>query len=616
MKTKATVVFVIAAMIAFFYWLPEPQRSKSNSHTAPPSEVEVSSFNYHFVIRNVRFYDGYNLIENTDVLVENRRIAQVGKNIENKKDYRELDAAGQTLIPGLVDAHTHTWGNALKQALNFGVTTELDMFTLPASSNPHQGLRDDLSNVEQADLFSATILATAPKGHGTEYGFEIPVLNSVDQVTPFVRARIDDGADYIKAVYLSTGSERQYYPSISKAILARLIEEAHQHQKLLVVHVDNLISATEAIELGADGIIHSFMDKVVDQAFIDLMLSNKAFIVPTLSVQASVAGVNGAHLFSEAEVIQTFLSIEQRQQLNAAFQDYGIPKTAYQVAEKSVGLLAKAGVPILAGSDAPNPGTAHGVTLHGELQLLVEAGLTPEQAIHSATGAASKIFPIGLRGTLKTGAPASMILLSGNPFVDISATQSISAIWKNGFQFSRTLAADELAAEKPLAASLISDFNHSDHETKIGAGINPTTDQIAGGQSQVLVSLVDKSASEMDTALQVTGEVKAGFAYSWSGISFLPGKSYSEGANLTAISSISFDAKGSERFKQITIMIFQQGSYQPSTQQITLSDSWQSYQVELAAFERVDFNRISNISLVAAGAQGPFEFTIDNLAFE
>ena len=616
MKKWMSSLIIVLVIIVFFFWLPSPEKGDTTTGGMSRTKVEESSFNYNFVIRNVQLYDGEKRYDKVDILVENKRIKQVSEVVDNVRGYRELDGKGKTLIPGLIDAHTHTWGDALKQALNFGVTTELDMFTMPSASNPHQTIRDDLTNVSQADLFSATILATAPEGHGTEYGFKIPVLNSVDQVESFVDERINEGADYIKVVYQSSESERKFYPSISKAILSRLIEVTHQRHKLIVVHVDDLISATETIELGADGIIHSFMDKVVDQSFINLMVTNKAFIIPTLSVEASVAGVGRGQDLSKASVIEPFLSIEQRQQLNVTFQNYGIPTSAYEKAKQSVGLLSKAGVAVIAGTDAPNPGTAHGVSIHAELMLLVDAGLTSEQALYSSTGAVGKIFPVGQRGTLAIGAPASMILLKGNPFDDISNTQNIDKIWKNGFQITRVLAAEELANEQPLIATVISDFNKNESETLVGAGINPTTDQYAGGQSAVMVSLVDKSMGDKDTALLVTGEVKPGFAYPWSGIAFLPGKSYTEGANLTALESIGFDAKGSDLFDELTVLVFQQGSFQPSSQKVLLDKKWQSYDVDMTEFKSVDFTRITNISFVATGKYGPFEFTIDNLKFE
>src|SRR6267378_817799 len=82
-----------------------------------------------FVIRNVRIFDGIRVIAKGQVWVENGKIRAVGTDVKAPASLRSIDGEGQTVLPGLIDAHTHAWGDALKEALIFGVTTELDMFT-------------------------------------------------------------------------------------------------------------------------------------------------------------------------------------------------------------------------------------------------------------------------------------------------------------------------------------------------------------------------------------------------------------------------------------------------------------------------------------------------------
>ena len=183
MKTKVIVAALIIAGI--FFLLPEPKTSSAGINTLSASQqtrtsinVENSSavadnkklFNHSFVLRNLRVYDGNKVFENVDVLIESQRVVKIDHALSNPNQYPELDGRGKTLIPGLIDSHTHVWGDVLAEALNFGVTTELDMFTMPENAAPQQKLRDQANNINQADLFSATILATAPKGHGTQYG--------------------------------------------------------------------------------------------------------------------------------------------------------------------------------------------------------------------------------------------------------------------------------------------------------------------------------------------------------------------------------------------------------------------------------------------------------------
>ena len=102
-----------------------------------------------------------------------------------------------------------------------------------------------------------------------------------------------------------------------------------------------------------------------------------------------------------------------------------------------VGALHAAGVPILAGSDAPNPGTTHGASIHRELELLVRAGLTPVEALRAATAAAADAFDLGDRGRIAAGLKADLVLVRGDATADVLATRDIAAIWKDGTRFER-----------------------------------------------------------------------------------------------------------------------------------------------------------------------------------
>ena len=143
-----------------------------------------------------------------------------------------IDGAGRTLLPGLIDAHTHAFGDALERALLFGVTTELDMFTdhrFAAEMRAEQ--RTTAGAPGRADIFSAGTLVTAPGGHGTEYGMPIPTIASAAEATAFVDARIAEGSDYIKVVYEDGRSHGLKMPSVSNEVLGSVDrggEEARQ----------------------------------------------------------------------------------------------------------------------------------------------------------------------------------------------------------------------------------------------------------------------------------------------------------------------------------------------------------------------------------------------------
>jgi imidazolonepropionase-like amidohydrolase len=623
MKTK--IMVIIIALVGFFLLLPEP--SQENSKPIVQSiESEKKSPSENFIIRNVRFYDGNRQQRNVDISVVDFKVSKISVNLPAQSDVPEINGIGKTLLPGLIDSHTHAFQMALKEALNYGVTTELDMFTMPSFANQQQAQRDLQRNTQDADLFSATILATAPGGHGTEYGFDIPVLDSVEQVPGFVEQRIAQGADYIKAVFSSEKSKIKYSPSISREILKALIDTAHLKQRLLVVHVDDLVSAREAIELGADGIIHSFMDQVADDSFVELMVSKQAFLIPTLSVQASVAQLaDGRRLLSSLSE-PVFLTRQQRSQLTASFPNFGIPAQGFQNALDSVKRLSEANVVVLAGSDAPNPGTTHGLSLHGELELLVKAGLSNEQAIHSATGAVSKVFPVGSRGRLEPGQLATMILVDGNPFDRIEVTRNIVQIWKNGVALTRQTYNDKDNPMKQLSLGLITDFNHSSddlvYQAEMGSGLAETTDQFAGGKSSVVLALEDRKNPDSTPQttpsrhLHISGELRAGFMFPWSGVAYMLGESMQQGVDLSNVDYLVLDAKGGSQTEQISVLLFQAGSLSPLQVDVKISSTWKSYRIDLNAVDNLDRTNLTNISIVRAQSLGNFEFMIDNLKFE
>jgi imidazolonepropionase-like amidohydrolase len=112
-------------------------------------------------------------------------------------------------------------------------------------------------------------------------------------------------------------------------------------------------------------------------------------------------------------------------------------------------------VPILAGTDAPNPGTAHGVSIHREMELLVEAGLTPQQALAAATSVPARAFRLDDRGRIAPGLRADLVLAGGDPLKDITETRNIVRIWKGGKAVERPLITPPNTAENSPAMTIV-----------------------------------------------------------------------------------------------------------------------------------------------------------------
>lgn len=391
------------------------------------------------LIEHVRVFDGERVIDRTSVLIRNGKIDAIGPRLHPPVGARVVDGIGRTLLPGLIDAHVHIRSRQdLEQSLVFGVTTDLSMLMDLQLATEEKTEQNANQAYDRADLFSSGYCATAPGGHGTEYGMKFPTLTGPGGAQSWVDDRIAEGSDYIKIIYENGGDTGHGgRPSIDRATLQAVIAAAHARGKLAVVHIHSEQQAMDAIESGADGLAHLFShggDKV-DQRFVPLVAAHHAFVIPTFTVLESVCNQSpGQHVLDDpklspfilpAYVPQLKKNINHGQENHCMFSMTAIPP------------LSAAHVPILAGTDVGNAGTAPGASLHGELEYLVEAGLTPQQALTAATSATARAFKLADRGRIAPGLRADLVLVKGNPVQDIRATRDIVAIWKSGVPVDR-----------------------------------------------------------------------------------------------------------------------------------------------------------------------------------
>jgi imidazolonepropionase-like amidohydrolase len=390
------------------------------------------------LFQHVRVFDGTAVVPNADVVIQNGKIQTVGTGLAAPPDARIVDGTGKTLLPGLIDAHAHVHSReSLEQALVFGVTTELDMMMPPRLERALKAQPSD----DAASFFSAGWAATVPGGHGTEYGMAVPTLTKPSEAEAFVDGRVREGSDYIKVMYTvgtDLGPRFRPRPSLDKETVAAVVAAAHERKRLVVVHIGSLQGARDVIDAGADGLAHLFHGPSSPADFGQFVAAHNAFVIPTLSVLQSSCGPEaaGAPLISDPD-LSPFLDGDTRGRLMETFPVARGGFVSCRGAAEAVRQLQAAGVPILAGSDAPNPGTGYGVTLHGELALLVKAGLTPVQALTAATSAPAAVFHIPDRGRIAPGLRADLVLVSGNPAEDILATRKIVAVYKNGVELDR-----------------------------------------------------------------------------------------------------------------------------------------------------------------------------------
>ena len=600
MTRPAVLIGIGVTCVVVGAWGARPRAAAAQQRPAQAATAAPS-----FAITNVRVFDGDRSIERGTVVVREGRIAAVGAGVAPPPGTPVIDGAGRTLLPGFIDSHTHSFGDALDRALVFGVTTNLDMFSDHGQAAQWRAEQRTGKASGRADIVSAGTLVTAPKGHGTQFGLPIPTITSPADAQAFVDARIAEGSDFIKVVYEEGGAYGLSLNAISREVLDAVIVAAKRRGKLAVVHVGSHAAADAAIAAGANGLVHIFADAPPSPGFAASVKKVGAFVVPTLSVIESVAGTAGSADVAKHASIAPFLTPMERAAFKGTFPSRPGSKVRLEHALAAVAQLHGAGVPLLAGSDAPNPGTGHGVTIHREMELLVRAGLTPSQALRAATAAPAVAFNLGDRGRMVEGARADLVLVDGDPTRDITATRAIVNVWKGGARLERQPAPTEEQAAKAITDGKISDFSSGQPSAAFGMGWQVSTDSMMGGASEAKLAVVDG-------ALEVTGAIKAGAPFPWAGAMFFPASPPMTPVDLSKFKELIFRAKGDGR-EYVVMMFATRFGNIPMSQPFTAGPEWAEHAIPLKAFSNMDGSDVRGILFSANATPGAFRLAIDDV---
>lgn len=350
-----------------------------------------------FIIESVRLFDGESLKENMSIKIENGLISEVKKG-KIKGDLHRVDGTKKTLIPAMTNAHVHAWmPTNLSEAAKAGVLNLLDMHGVEMAQGMMRRFKD---STNYANYYAAGSAATAPEGHGTQYGFPAPTLSKPEEAKQFIADRINGNADYIKIIV------EPWKPTLSSETVAALIEESHKAEKLAVVHVSRLEDAIDVLSNNADGLVHIWWDKEISNTDLKSLTTSKSFfVIPTLLTTLGVfeaMGPTKKDVLTKAQLLS------------------------------EVKKMYDAGIPILAGTDPPNVGINYGTDLYKELKLISEAGIPNIDVIKGATSYTAKAFGLENLGFLQKGFKADMILINGDPFENIEDISKVETVWKLG----------------------------------------------------------------------------------------------------------------------------------------------------------------------------------------
>lgn len=478
-KVRASAkLWLVAVMAPFFLMGAWQSHAKSNVVKAKILQRQIERDRTSLIHDARLFLGDGTVIEQGSVLIKNGKIAQIftGAAPDAKSLHAEdVDGAGKTLLPGLIDVHVHlgspggTWADSadwanqenfifreLASYLYSGVTAVKSVGDLTDLMLQDRAIMAS-GDKEGAELFAVGPMFTAPGGHGTEYAQFVPKSMQAEfqaQIsrTPAsaeeARKQVDElkkqGVDGIKAI-LEGGPEGHHIPRLDPALLKAISAEAHADQLPIVCHTGDSKDVADAVAAGVDGLEHGSMRDAIPAALFEQMKARGIAYDPTLTVVESLtAFMNHKTDPLDRSLVQQVgppkLLADTKKAIAAMGSNTGFEGWTFSLDLGKQNLVAamRAGVMVTAGTDAGNPEVIHGPGIHREMQLWVEAGVPPAMALEAATYNNAKLLRADHRiGLIRKGYEANLLLVDGNPLKDISSTEHIAAVFFKGEHVDR-----------------------------------------------------------------------------------------------------------------------------------------------------------------------------------
>ncbi len=385
-------------------------------------------------------------IDDAVIVVRGTRIESVGprSHVPVPKGGEIIDGRGRVIMPGLIDLHCHYFGDRAAVERQFRVQLSVGV---TAARSIGVDTPETLEVI--ADALSGKI--PAPRIYTAGLGFTHPEGHPVDQPSVYrpadeeearrqVQQLVAHKVDFVKMWVESRGGTT---PKISEAVQAAIVQEAARHGIPSVAHISDQADVERLAELGVTDFLHTVTDReTIEPSFIQMCKTRGLSFTPTLAIPNAgwYWAENPLQLdapeIKEAFDKATFEALSDTDARKALLADPGLAerKAAYARAEAFVLQMQREGITIAAGSDSGAGNVAVGWGTHHEIELLVEAGLTPMEALKAATGSAASLLESGKseRGVLKAGHVADLLVLGADPLEDIRNTRKIERIMQSG----------------------------------------------------------------------------------------------------------------------------------------------------------------------------------------
>jgi imidazolonepropionase-like amidohydrolase len=386
-----------------------------------------------------------------------------------------IGGAGKYVIPGLADMHVHfgtgglesgdslTVDRVLRQFLFYGVTTVLNVGATNGSVDEIVELRRRIAegDLQAPNIYATGGLLTVPGSHPIATIMHVPedadaatydwsqrgvwVVRTPDEVRDLVARLAAAGMDAIKVVIESGPSPfGDDHPRMQPGLINAAVEEARRHGLSVVAHATSPDELEDGVEAGVGAVIHLAGREPVDPGLLATMQERGIYNVPTLSmfVWADAWGdptdvLTDPFLRSgvEERVIASLLASPLAPTAPPTDEDWASRKAMLQALKEA----RDAGVTIVAGTDTNNPFVFPGYSMHHELELMVEAGLTPMEALEASTRRAAEMMgEEAVFGTIEPGKRADLLVLAANPLEDIRNTRTLELTILGGTVIDRS----------------------------------------------------------------------------------------------------------------------------------------------------------------------------------
>jgi imidazolonepropionase-like amidohydrolase len=393
--------------------------------------------------------DGSVPIENSAFLIENNRISKVGKKgqVQAPAGATRVDLAGKTVMPGIVDAHSHPGYTNIKTNRTEKETYTLENLVDHMKRMAYYGIAATMSlGVDRGDIpfqvrakpapGAALLFTSGPgialplMGPGAEYRKDAAYgVTTEVEARKVVQELAAKKVDIVKFwVDDRNGAVKKLPPNIYRTI----IDEAHKHNLRAIAHIFYLEDAKELMRAGVDGFAHGVRDKDIDDEFMAQLKQRRVFFTPNLPDRPITA--------DDLPLIAETLPAAQVQQLRAEIagrkpDDGAEAIRLFKIQARNLKRINDAHVATIGlGTDS---GVSIGWTVHTELADMVEAGMTPAEVITAATKTSAEIVKASSLGTIAVGKSADFIVLDANPLENIRNSRRISRVYIRGKELDR-----------------------------------------------------------------------------------------------------------------------------------------------------------------------------------